>query len=366
VRIGIDVGRALHGDGGVAAYTRELVRGLIRFAPEIELVLLDLDRDVRRRRAFESVFGPLPDAVETAAVDGETLRGLDLVHAPGFAMPPPGAPHTVLTLHDLTVLSHPDCHTLANRGRTLVAIAEALARGATAVAVSDATRREGLRLLELAEERVEVVPPILGSAFTAAAGVADEATAARLGVTDPFALAVAGLEPRKNLGRLLDAWELLPPALRDRHRLVMVTSAGWLASGLRRRLATLRRSGGVVELGGLSAAELAVLYRRTRALAFPSLAEGFGLPVAEAMACGAPVVTSDRSAMPEVAGGAGVLVDPENAAAIADGLARVLASEELRRDLRERGMERAAGFSAAAVVPRLRAVYERALRRSGR
>lgn len=362
MRIGIDAGRALHGDGGVAAYTRELVHGLARHAPAHELVLFDLDRGLRRRAAYERALGRLPAAVGIAPVEAEALRRLDLFHAPGFKMPPVGAPRTAFTLHDLTVLSHPECHTEANRARTLIAIARAVARGATLVAVSDATRREALRLLSLPADGVEVLSPILAPCFAAGDTGSDEATITRLGVVGPYVLAVAGLEPRKNLGRLLDAWELLPKQLDERCRLVIVTSAGWLETTVRRRLAALVRTGEVVKLAGLEGIELAALYRRARALAFPSLAEGFGLPVAEAMACGAPVLTSDRSSMPEVAGGAAVLVDPENAADIADGLARVLGDEELRRDLRERGFERAERYSAAAVVPRLLAVYSRAAR----
>jgi glycosyltransferase involved in cell wall biosynthesis len=297
-------------------------------------------------------------------VDVEVLRRLDLFHAPGFAMPPNGAPSTVFTLHDLTILSHPECHTAANRARTLTAIAQALSRGATVLAVSEATRLEAERLLDLNVDRVEMAPPMVSSCFSTVGGGEDDAILDRLGVERPFVLAVGGLEPRKNLGRLLDAWDLLPKTLRERHRLVMVTSAGWLETRLRRRLAQLDRSGDVVELGGLEGTELAALYRGTRALVFPSLAEGFGLPVAEAMACGTPVITSDRSSMPEVAGAAAVLVDPEDTAAVADGVERVLTDDELRRDLRERGPERAARFSAEAVVPRLLAVYSRAVQRS--
>lgn len=360
MRIGVDAGRALHGDGGVAAYTRELICGLVGQAPEHQLVLFDLDRGASRREAYRRALGPLPAAVEIAPVDAGALRRLDVFHAPGFRMPPVGGPRTAFTLHDLTVLSHPECHTEANRTRTLVAIAQALSRGAAVIAVSRATRLEAERLLALDPARLEVVPPIVAPCFRSSGD--DDRVLEALGVERPYVLVVAGFEPRKNLGRLLDAWELLPEGLRERHRLVMVSSAGWLQSGLRRRVARLRRAGGVVELAGLRTVDLAALYRRTRALVFPSLAEGFGLPVAEAMACGAPVITSDRSSMPEVAGGAAVLVDPEDTADIADGMVRVLSNEELRRDLRERGLERAERFNAAAVVPGLLAVYGRAAR----
>jgi alpha-1,3-rhamnosyl/mannosyltransferase len=361
VRIGIDAGRALHGEGGVAAYTRELVAGLVRHAPAEEVVLCDLDRGRRRRAEYERSLGPLPPAVEIAPAERRILAGLDLFHAPGFAMPPGGAPHHLLTLHDLTVLSHPECHTAANRARTVVAVAAALARGATVLAVSQATRSEAVRLLALAPERVEVLPPVLAPCFDAGGDAeADAAARRRLGAAGPYVLAVASLEPRKNLERLLDAWQLLPAPTRTAHRLVLVASTGWLAGRLRRRLAGLARAGQVIVIGRLAARDLAALYRGARALVFPSLAEGFGLPVAEAMACGAPVITSNRSSMPETAGGAAVLVEPEDADEIAAAIARVVGDEELRRDLRARGFERAQHFAPAAVVPQLLAVYRRA------
>ncbi len=250
--------------------------------------------------------------MSTARATGDELAQLDIFHAPGFAMPPSGAPNHVFTLHDLTVLSHPDYHTLDNRVRTMVSIAEALTRGATIVAVSRATRAETVRLLSLSGETVEVLPPILDPRFTPGGNdELDQAALDRMEIDGPFCLAVGSLEPRKNLGRLLDAWDLLPEDISANLRLVVVSSAGWLQGDLRRRLHARDRDGAVRLLAQVPGLDLAALYRRARVVVFPSLAEGFGLPVAEAMACGAPVVTSDLSAMPEVAGGAAVLVDPE-------------------------------------------------------
>ena len=280
-------------------------------------------------------------------------------------MTPSGAPSHVFTLHDVTALSHPRFHKLDNRVRSLTSTSEALARGATILAVSQATREEAVRLLAMPEEQIEVVPPILGEHFTPQSEFSsDVERLERIGVVGPYALAVASLEPRKNFSRLLDAWDELPADLRTTHQLVVVVSAQWLQGAVRRRLAKMGRSGSVTLLDHLPAPDLAALYRGARTLVFPSLAEGFGLPVAEAMACGAPVVTSDRSSMPEVADGAAVLVDPEDASSIAEGIERVLADQGLRRDLRERGFESASRFTAEAVVPKLIEVYGRTAKRA--
>jgi len=218
--------------------------------------------------------------------------------------------------------------------------------------------------LSMSGESLEVLPPILAPRFTPAGNdELDEAVLSGLGVEAPFCLAVGSLEPRKNLGRLLDAWEELPAALREEHILVVVASAGWLQGGVRGRLRDLEREGAARFVTRLSESDLAALYRRARVAVFPSLAEGFGLPVAEAMASGTPVVTSNVSSMPEVAGGAAVLVDPEDVDAITAGIRRVFERPELRRDLREKGPERAIRFSAELVVPRLLEIYRRTIQR---
>lgn len=365
MRIGVDAGRALHGYGGVASYTRQLVIGLANHAAGHEIVIFDLDRGIHHRDAFERALGALPPSVQSAKVSRDELAKVDVFHAPGFMMPPPGAPRHVFTLHDLTAISHSDFHTLDNRIRTMVSLAEALARAAVLIGVSHATHAEAVRLLSLSGDAMEVVPPILDPRFSPAGNEElDEAALERLRVRRPYCLAVASLEPRKNLDRLLDAWKLLPAELREGHVLVVVATARWLQGGLPERLRGLGRKGSVRVLAHVAGLDLAALYRRARAVVFPSLAEGFGLPVAEAMACAAPVVTSNVSSMPEVAGGAAVLVEPEDCDAISDGIRRVLENEELRRELRERGPERALRFSAEAVVPRLLEIYLRTVERS--
>jgi glycosyltransferase involved in cell wall biosynthesis len=360
MRLGVDAGRALYGRGGVASYTRELIRSLIGSSRVEEVVLFDLDRSCSRRDTFIREFGHLPAKVVVAPPDRSELEGLNLFHAPGYAMPPVGAPRYVFTLHDLTVLSHPHCHTLDNRVRSLASVTDALVRGSAILTVSNATREEAARLLELPFESIEVVPPMLNPVFTMAGDRdADAAAAARLCVRQPYVLAVASLEPRKNFGRLLDAWSSLGGAA-GAHQLVVVAAEGWRQGRIRRRLERMTGDGSVVKIGHISDNVLAALYRRANAFVFPSLAEGFGLPVAEAMACGTPVVTSRISSMPEVAGDAALLVDPEDADDIAAAIVRMLGDRTLRRKLRDRGLEQARLFFPEALVPKLFEVYRRA------
>ena len=360
MRLGVDAGRALHGRGGVASYTRELIRSLVASPRVDEVILFDLDQGWSRRDAFVREFGPLPAKAVVASPVSSELEGLNLFHAPGYAMPPVGAPRHVFTLHDLTVVSHPHCHTLDNRVRSLTSVTEALIRGSTILAVSKATREEAVRLLELPYDSVEVVPPMLNPVFQVAGDRdTDAAAAARLCVRQPYVLAVASLEPRKNFGRLLDAWSSLGGTT-GAHQLVVVAAEGWRQGRIRRRLERMTGDGSVVKIGHIADDVLAALYRRANAFVFPSLAEGFGLPVAEAMACGTPVVTSQISSMPEVAANAALLVDPEDVDEIAAAIERMLGDQGLRRRLRDRGLEQARVFFSEALVPRLFEVYRRA------
>jgi glycosyltransferase involved in cell wall biosynthesis len=320
-----------------------MVHALVQSQRVDEIVLFDLDRGRSKREVFESALGLLPSNVFVERANRGELEALDLFHAPAYAMPPAGTPRYVFTLHDLTVL--------------------ALTRGATILAVSKATKEETVRLLALPTASVEVVPPILNPIFRAAGDrEQDAAVAARLGVREPFVLAVASLEPRKNFGRLLDAWTSLGTAT-GAHQLVVVAAEGWRQGRVRRRLERMTGDGSVVKIGHIPDGALASLYRRANAFVFPSLAEGFGLPVVEAMACGAPVVTSRVSSLPEVSGDAALLVDPEDTDEIAAAIARLLADRRLHQRLRDRGLERARSYAREAVVPRLFEVYRRAAQR---
>jgi alpha-1,3-rhamnosyl/mannosyltransferase len=160
-----------------------------------------------------------------------------------------------------------------------------------------------------------------------------------------FVLAVGTLEPRKNLPRLVSAYKMLPAQVKDAHPLVVVGARGWRMGDT---LAALRSLGPrVVMLGEVSDADLAELYRRCAVFCYPSLGEGFGLPVLEAMAAGAPVVTSNVSSLPEVGGEAVEYVDPLSETSIVEGLLRVVTSERRRNELRGLGPDRARAFSWA-------------------
>ena len=254
-------------------------------------------------------------------------RGLDVLHCPTFRGPVRSSVPVVVTVHDLAVLRHPGTFNQWTRHYSRFAVPRVARAARRLIAVSEFTRGEIVELVGIPEERIRVIPNAVGEEFVAE-GPAE---------SGDYVLAVGTLEPRKNLGAAQQAAQRLGVELR------VVGAQGW---------------GGVEVngwLGRVSDEELAALYRGARCLVYPSLYEGFGIPVLEAMACGTPVVTSAGGATEEVAGGAAVLVDPQDPAAIAAGVEE---ASSRRDELRARGLERAAQFSWNRVAAETRAVYE--------
>ncbi len=255
-----------------------------------------------------------------------SARGLDLLHCTTFRGPLRATLPFVVTLHDLALVRHPELFPRWHRHTGRAAIGP-VARAADRVfAVSEFTAREAVELLRVPEERVVVIGNAIEPVFTPDGPAAE----------GDYVLAVATLEPRKNLRRISEA------AVRIGAELRVVGARGW---------------GGVDTpgwVGEVSDAELAALYRGASALVFPSLYEGFGIPVLEAMASGAPVVTSRGGATEEVAGGAAVLVDPLDVAGIATGIEE---ASSRRDELRTLGLERARTYSWVAVADAVECVW---------
>jgi glycosyltransferase involved in cell wall biosynthesis len=284
--------------------------------------------------------------------------GAQLVHCPA---PAPvrtgdGLP-LVITVHDLLWLRLPQYFTAPVRAYHRLSVPAVRAAGRV-LADSDSTRADVVELLGVPEERVTTVPLAADPRF-APQDVDRDRLRERFGIERRYVLAVATREPRKNLTALLSAFERLARRVDD-CELVLVGGQGWRSAELERTLSAVGER--VRVCGFVSEEELVSLYAGAACFAFPSLAEGFGLPVLEAMACGAPVVTSDRTSLPEVAGDAALLVDPEDAGALEDALARVLESPELAQRLSRMGLERSALFSWERCAAETVSAYREAAR----
>ncbi len=282
--------------------------------------------------------------------------GLSLVHSLDHVSPAWGAWRSVVTLHDLAFLLYPNTHTPTSRAY-YAAAGESARRAQRVIAVSQRTASDAVRLLGVDPVRVRVVPEAAGPAFAPKPRDALIALEGRLRVPleQPYVLFVGTLEPRKNVALLLRAFAQVRAEL-EAHLLV-VGARGWLDESI----AIAADDPAVHFLGWLDEQELAVLYSHAGVLALPSLYEGFGLPILEAMACGAPVVSSNAGPLPEVAADAAVLLPPNDPAAWAEALLGVLTQPSRAAELRRRGFARARAFSWQRTAELTREVYREAL-----
>jgi glycosyltransferase involved in cell wall biosynthesis len=324
IRVAVDVSPLVQTRAGTARYINGLLREL-RSRQDVAVSTLSFGRADRLSTLAR-------DAVWYPFVLGR-VRDAQVLHCPTYRGPLRSARPVVVTVHDLAVLRHPDAFNRWTRTYSPHVVPRVLRAARRVIAVSDFTRRELVELLGVPAEKIRVVPNAVAEEFTQDGPAAD----------GEYVLAVGTLEPRKNLRRLVDATRRSDVELR------VVGARGWGGVEV--------GGNGVRWLGEVSDVELARLYRGALCVAYPSLYEGFGIPVLEAMACGAPVVTTRGTAMEEVADGAAVLVDAHDPAEIAAGIERAAAQ---RDQLVARGLERARRFRWDAVAAQTVDVYREA------
>jgi glycosyltransferase involved in cell wall biosynthesis len=271
---------------------------------------------------------------------------------------PPVAPcPVVLTVHDISYEAHPEYFSTPLRKRMQWLVPGSIRRAAHTLTVSEFTRTQICERYGIAPERVTVTPNGVSEKFRRLAPEAMRAATNRFGLPRPFVLGVGNLQPRKNFERLIEAYAMASRQIGDID-LVLVGQATWGAKHVAAQIERMDLTGRVHLLGYVSPEAIVGLYNSALAFAFPSLYEGFGLPVLEAMACGAPVLTSNSSALPEIAGNAALLVDPFSVEAIADGLTRLVTDAALRQELILRGYQRAQLYSWERTARLTAAVYQ--------
>jgi glycosyltransferase involved in cell wall biosynthesis len=292
----------------------------------------------------------------TEPLDERWLGQPDVIHSNNFFCPVGlRRARVVYTLHDLGFLDHPEWTTEENRLTCFSGVFNASLYADRIVAVSESSRQHFLRSFpHYPSQRISVVNP--GSRFAGPAAGPRPASLPPL-LPDRFWLSVGTLEPRKNHRRLLRAYARLRDEGGDGLPLVLAGARGWLMDDFLVELDALGLRQQVLLLGYVDDAALHWLYSSCFAFLYVSLFEGFGLPVLEAMSCGAAVITSDRSSLPEVAGDAGLLVDPDDEAAISTAMLSLLRGEVDRAALRERATDRARGFSWLKVAQKVKAIY---------
>jgi glycosyltransferase involved in cell wall biosynthesis len=367
VRVGFDVTPLCVTHSGVGTYTANLLSGLQALGEEVVPLSHRPPRYGVGQTGAEGRDQPRGRLNKTLWMQFVlpfrlNRLGLDLGHFTNSVAPVASPCPTVITIHDMTLWLCPQHH----YGRRVLSmrplIPLAARRAGAIIAVSEATKQDIIRILGVPAAKIQVVHEAPDSSFRPL----DRATArARLRpewqVPEAFLLYVGTIEPRKNLVRLLQAFARLRAHERMAERLVIVGPTGWKTKPVLRAVEELGLEKEVRFLGYVPQEALVALYSLATALVLPSLYEGFGLPVVEAMACGAPVVASHAGALPEVGGDAVQYVEPTDVESLAAGLRAVVGDPARREELRLQGLAQAARYSWETAARQTQALYRRVL-----
>ncbi|MCL4487023.1 MAG: glycosyltransferase family 4 protein [Chloroflexi bacterium] len=371
--ITFDLSPAVHRHAGLGRYAQSLLTALTRIDSENHYRVL-----FNQAGPGESVPAPLDALPRTVIPLGAKpwrmsvlladrthlpmdhwVPETDLFHATDHLLPTFRRAATVFTLHDLIFHFFPEYHLPLNRWFLRLMLPRFLRRADAVIAVSESTKRDAMCVYNVPAEKITVIYEGVDAALQP---VTDREVIAKARATwakgQPFVLLVSTVEPRKNIVALVDALRLL----KERgcpHRLLIAGRKGWLFQGTFDHIEQTGMESEVDFLDYVPEAELRALFAACDAFVYPSLYEGFGLPPLEAMACGAPVIASNTSSLPEILGDAALLVNPRNTGEIADAVERVVTSSNLQAELRAKGLKQAAKFSWERAARETLAVYQR-------
>jgi glycosyltransferase involved in cell wall biosynthesis len=364
MRIAIDA-RKLR-DFGIGTYIRNILIELSRLDQTTEYVVLCRPDDINTGDVLGRNFRMVPETAPLYSLS-EQIRiplalareGIEVVHEPHYVLPPAIGCRSIVTIHDCIHLMFPQY--LPSRFAYVYAKGSmwcAARKADRVLTVSEASKRDILRFFDIPAEKVVVIHNAIDERFLGAADPTRmDLVRRRYQLDHPFILYVGNIKPHKNIERLVAAFARARNGGPEQLKLIIIGDELSKYPALRQAVHRNKMDTHVRFLGFQPQETLAAFYRLARAFVFPSLYEGFGLPPLEAMACGTPVVTSNVSSLPEVAGGAALLVDPHDTDAIANGIHRAVTDETLRADLIGRGLARARQFSWAQSVGKIHQIY---------
>lgn len=367
MKIGVLVLMAGRKAGGPETYEVETLRALARLDQRNEYVIYCTGDEappaigITQDNFRYHVLKPGSRAISLTATLPIRIKrdGIDLLHST-FTPPPIAACPEVLTMHCLSSFVHPEFYSPAIAWRLNTLMRLGMRRSEFVLCVSQATADDVHERFAVPRERLVVAYNGVDARFTPVP--VDEArrrVREELRIDGPYALFLGKLEPRKNVMRLLEAFAQFRQETKSETRLLLAGNRTGVTPAIGARMAELGIADAVIQPGYVPADLLTSLYSASRMFLLPSIWEGFGIPVVEAMACGAPVLTSNVTSLPEIAGDAAVIVDPHSTASMAEGLAKLDASESLRQTLVARGLERARLFTWENGARRTLETYER-------
>jgi glycosyltransferase involved in cell wall biosynthesis len=373
LRIGIDISRTSREKTGVGYYVSNLVETLANidqeneytlypyfwhcFSPDYQNVSIPNQGNFRLHHDARSL-DQIIRAWRSSKPD-HVLGTIDVLHSPNLTAPRLKKAKLVVSIHDLSYAVYPEFHTRENLRFSKKQTTMAAKYAAKIIASSHHTKKDLMGYYSIPGERIQVIHLASSKVFYPEREIAFlQRCLARLNIYKNFVLFVGSLEPRKNVKLLIKAYAEYLKADPDRYLLVIAGGRGWLNDDIYALVAELGIERHVRFLGYIQEPDLRCLYSVARVFVYPSIYEGFGLPPLEAMACGAPVITSHTSSLPEVVGDAAILIDPSNVEELFHAMRTVLGDDDLRLQMRKKSLERAKLFSWTRTAQETLAVYQ--------
>ena len=352
MKIAIDVQSTLGNKTGIGYYTANLVKHLLRIDKENEYSLFSNgggELRTHERILWEQLHLPIKTS----------LSRIDLLHSPGFS-PPIMHPHKlVCTVHDLIGIIFPENLGTVSRFYWSKLLPFAVSKADVIIADSENTKNDIVKYLNVKPDDIRVIYLAVDDAFEVVQNTSLlKDVRLKYNIPSEFILSVGTVEPRKNFNRLAVAFKKLKDKTSLPHTMVIAGKKGWAYNGVREQMNKLGIEDDIIFLDYIDDDDLTLMYNAASLFIMPSLYEGFGLPVLEAMACGTPVVASNVSSIPEVLEDAGILVDPYDTDSICDAMLSVLTDDKLQDELRVKGIKRAAFFSWEKTARSVLSEYE--------
>ena len=372
MKIGIDISLTVGEKAGVGYYTANLVDALAKIDRTNKYLLYPFFYHIYHPE-FKTAIAPcrknfhlhgkkipkkIIDRLWHSRVPRKWILGnVDILHSTTFCAPRDHYGKLIVTIYDISFLTLPECHTEANRQHCLKGTLDAVRYADRIIAISNHGKQELVKYFDADPDKIVVTHLAAKDIFAPCGPEEQNRVLEKYGISRGFIFTVGSYEPRKNIGTLIRAYVNLPENIKKQHPLVIAGGKGWLNSDID-ALIESQVSSQIRRIGYVDEQELPALYSAAAAFVYPSLYEGFGLPILEAMSCGAPVITSNTSSMPEISGDAALLFDPTNVQQLTTLLNEVMGNAKLRKELSRKGMKRAGQFSWEKTARATLKIYE--------
>ena len=376
MRIGIDISRTIEEGTGVGYYAKNLVHALAKVDSENDYLLYGMFYDCYPKEWKKAAVPKSPNfrlhqkhslswlVRKRWENDGrhkeKLVGGIDILHSTAFTMPPVFSPKVIVTIHDLSIFALPQHHTEANYQFVTKNVHQAARRANAVIADSENTKREIRRFLHVPDEKMEVIYLAAHENFHVKCHPNFiEHIRHKYALRKPYFLTVGSIEPRKNLASALIAFKALLEIRRIDYQFVIAGGKGWKNESFYRLLKKLNIDDYLVFTGYVPEEDLPALYQGAEAFVYPSFYEGFGLPVLEAMSAGTPVITSNTSSLPEVAGDAALLVNPKEIFDLYEAMEALVIRPSLREELKKKGLEQSKKFTWEKTARQTLEIYQK-------